>query len=163
MNNTITKSLVYDSNEAIIKNAPKNSYVVAWLDDSLVIDTFDSVKWPDVFTKIQRVRIFNEKEELHLWRSKGLLRGRLKVDPEDNSEESIDAKQLLWGTTIKEEGDYLQLTEDRGTYLKIPKFFEGEVDPNKRIFIQTRNYIGYTTAHHATFIDCRFVKFVVEN
>ncbi|MGE4589408.1 MAG: CRISPR-associated protein Csx19 [Acidaminococcaceae bacterium] len=160
MNNIDTKPLVYNTIEDIKKDAPTDSNVVAWLDDSLVIDTFKTVNWSEILNKIQRLRIFNEQKELHIWRSKGKLKGRLKVDAEDKPEEHIDVDQLLWGTTVKEVKGYLELKEERGTYLKIPKFFEGEVDPNKRIFIQTRNYIGYTAAHHATFVDCRFVKFV---
>lgn len=162
MDNSEAKKMIYNSEESIEKDAPTESFLIAWLDDSLLIDKMEDVNLSDIFDKVQRMRIFNEQAELHLWRSKDKLKGRLKIDQEDNHEDYIDVDQLLWGTRIEESDSCIELFEDRGTYLKIPKFYDRKIDKNKRIFIKTRNYIGYTEANHATYVDCRFVKFVVK-
>lgn len=165
------ESLPYSSWADIEKAAPQDSTVVAWLDNELKIDKLE--KFNTYFEKkevmlIQRLRIFNKDAELHVWRSKGVLKGRLRQDKDKEAVETdyeeteyLDARQLLWGTEVeKRENDTLFLREDRGTKLTIPNFIGNDVNKNTRIFIKTRNYIGFTPSHHATYVDCRFVEFV---
>lgn len=168
--------LFFSSWKDIKDKAPKASTVVAWLDNELKIDTlekFDKYFKEKEVMLIQRLRIFNKESELHVWRSNGELKGRLRQDKEAQEigyeeTEYLDADQLLWGTRVKKvkgknASDYLFLSEDRGTQLTIPNFFGDKVNENSRIFIKTRNYIGFTQAHHATYVDSRFVEFVPNN
>lgn len=169
--NNKPKTLNFNTWEEIKLKAPNESTVVAWLDNELKIDAVD--KFDEYFKDkevmlTQRLRIFNETAELHVWRSEGKLKGRLRQDKETSEAdyeetEYIDADQLLWGTRVKTEGDYLVLSEVRGTQLTIPNFIGDIVNEDSRIFIKTRNYIGFTHAHHATYVDSRFVEFDVEN
>jgi len=114
---------------------------------------------------VQRLRLFNEQEELLIWRSGVDFYGRFRRDGEGNPTEVVEAYQVLFGTKKENYGNYTRINEDRGTALILPD--EWEVDEKKkRVAILTRNYIGYTGEENhptspplATYVDCRFIKF----
>ena len=109
---------------------------------------------------IQKMRIFNENEELYFWRSEGTLKVRYRKDSEGNDCYVIDAEQVLFGTTgeYKEPG-WTEISEERGTKLILP-FDQVTVDDKEnRVKIKTRNYVGFNEIHQATYVDCRFVAF----
>ncbi len=119
---------------------------------------------------IQKIRVFNEYEELYIWKSASRFKGRYRCDVEntDLNEKTpfIQASQLLFGTRSEYINGYTILTEKkRGTTLTVPaKLFADIGDkftPDKRVAIVTRNYIGYNGQDNsqASYIDSRFVKF----
>ncbi len=71
---------------------------------------------------IKKIRIFNQNEELFLWRQNGKLKGRLRKDNEGNETTVVDAEQLLWGTRgeVLEDTGFVKLTEERGTEYNSP-------------------------------------------
>jgi hypothetical protein len=86
---------------------------------------------------ILRIRIFNQQEEYHFWRSGGLLSGRLRTDATtaDGDVYAIETEMVLRGVIAK------QIT----------------VAGKETFFIKTRNYIatdgfGYN--------DSRFVEII---
>ena len=144
------------------------SFVVAFLDYKVLIGTYEDSKYnfhenENIESKyIQRLRVFNETEELHLWRTSEGLKGRLRIDSEGNESYVVDAYQVLFGTRSEPSGNYTRISEERGTELFLP-FQDLEVYVKKekkgRISIKTRNYIDYNSMFQATYIDCRFMGF----
>jgi CRISPR-associated protein (TIGR03984 family) len=116
---------------------------------------------------IQKLRIFNIKEEYLIWRSSGGYKMRHKIDSEGpgNEEEAVDSYQALSGTRSEKLNDgYVSLFEDRGTKIIMPEppgFGAGINDEKRRVFIKTRNYIKYNDSSEAYYYDCRFVEFAV--
>ena len=144
----------------------EDGFIIAYLDYKVVMGYFknNSIILPDSESieerYLQRFRLFNEKKELYLWRSNGNFRTRLRIDEEGDDTEVVDASQVLWGTRSKPGGEFTELTEDRGTILIVPLKDIKVDDKKRRLFLKTRNYIGYTPAHQATYIDCRFTGFL---
>ncbi|BCB96586.1 hypothetical protein JZK55_15080 [Dissulfurispira thermophila] len=144
----------------------EDGYIVAYLDYKVVMGYYrnGSITLPDnesIEEKyLQRLRLFNEKKELYLWRSNGNLKARFRIDEEGDDTSVVDAYQVLWGTLSEQLGDFTRLTEDRGTTLIVPVKGVEVNDMKSRLFLKTRNYIGYTPAHQATYIDCRFMGFI---
>lgn len=149
------------------------SWFVAYLDYRVVIGNYTPpASWafyreePDEELQpqyVQRLRVFNQDEELLLWRSGREIRGRFRTDATGTPCEVVEAKQVLFGTRIDPEftaAGFTKITEARGTSLILP-FQKVQVDEQEqRIFIKTRNYIGYNDVQQATYVDCRFVDFV---
>jgi CRISPR-associated protein (TIGR03984 family) len=152
-----------------IKEHFEKSYVILWLDYNVLLglwekgnfvfyntDSFD-------FKYIQRIRIFDQKKEIHIWRSGEEWKGRLRID-EDNGEETylVIAHQLLFGTKGERLNDqFIRLREHRGTELILPltNFIFDTDSHQKRIFIKTHNYVKTNKIGQATYFDCRFVAF----
>lgn len=167
-----TETVSIGDNDKLPELLPKyfdneTAYVVAYLDYRVLIGIYENsnMKFPDNETidneYIQRLRVFNENKELLIWRSSEGLKGRLRIDGDGQDTEVVEACQVLWGTrVVKNTVDFTEITEDRGTTLILP--IKGlEVDNRKkRAFIKTRNYVGYTPAYQATYVDCRFVRFL---
>lgn len=148
------------------------SFIVAYLDYKVLIGTYEDGNYnfhkkETVESKyIQRLRVFNETKELHLWRTAEGLKGRLRIDSEGNESYVVDAYQVLFGTRSEPSGNYTRISEERGTELFLP-FQDLEVDVKKekksRTAVKTRNYIDYNNVFQATYIDCRFVGFYLWN
>jgi len=156
-----------DIKEYIIKKyINANSLVVAYLDYTVLVGRYKSNNFE--FYKdhtlepayIQRLRIFNQAEELLLWRAGSGFRGRYRKDGDGDEAAVVDAMQVLFGTSCEPVGnDYTRLSEQRGTEIILP-FKELSVNTAKnRVFVMTRNYIGYNGAYQATYEDCRFTGF----
>ncbi|MGV8122529.1 MAG: CRISPR-associated protein Csx19 [Candidatus Xenobiia bacterium LiM19] len=143
----------------------KDSLVVAYLVNKVIIGRFQPPGF--VFKDnndflpqyVLKMRIFNENEELFLWRQQGVLRGRHRIDNGGTSTTVIDARQVLFGTEADTRDSWTILTEDRGTIIELP-FTDLSVDIHKnRIFIRTRNYVNFNDLGQATYVDCRFLGF----
>ncbi len=144
------------------------AFVVAYLDYKVLIGkyvngSFTFINSEQVEPKfIQRIRIFNNDEELMLWRSEGKLKGRYRKDNDGDKIDVVDNNQVIFGTKVEEINGYSKLTEERGTEIFIP-FKDVILDENKkedRVKIKTRNYIGFNEIHQATYVDSRFGEFV---
>ncbi len=145
----------------------ETAFAVVFLDDRVLIGTLENNNFhffdnQTVEPKyIQRIRVFDMNREFHAWRSRGCLKGRLRIDNDkDDDVDVVVAKQVLFGTKDKARSDgFTEIWEDRGTRLILP-FSNLTVDKQgNRIFILTHNYIDYNTAGQATYTDCRFVSF----
>jgi len=80
------------------------SFVVAYLDYKVLIGKFTNGSFsffnnetiePNI---LQRIRIFNKNEELLLWRSEGILKGRYRKDDDGVEVWAVDNYQVLFGT-----------------------------------------------------------------
>jgi len=164
-------------NNIIIKEIEKikNGYIVCWLDYAVLFGTvqndeikFYNSKLPDFNKYLQKLRIFNEKEEIYIWRSGDKFKFRYREDgvsEKDGKEiEYIDAKQVMRGSKFEDEGNFIEVSEKRGTRYIVPKEFIGnnlidDINNNKkRLILHTRNYIGYNEIGQAGFIDSRFLN-----
>lgn len=145
------------------------STIVAYLDYKVLIgkysDTFFVNEQIDL-ESIQRIRIFNKKDELLLWRNDGKLKGRHRKDDDgDITAWVVENDQVLFGTKYLVDNssmeNYNTITEDRGTEITLPFEVKDLDDKNKqnRIKIKTRNYVDYNEIHQATFVDSRLVEF----
>ncbi|AKB58686.1 type III-D CRISPR-associated protein Csx19 [Methanosarcina barkeri] len=158
---------------------PHKGFCVSYLDNEVLIGKYNGNEFNFYQNKlpepkfIQKLRLFNETQELLLWRKKwkdtyGEFAFRLRVDEDGSENDVIDAKQVLWGTTAKKlDEEFTEISEIRGTKIILP-FSDIEVDDkDRRVFILTRNYISYDTNdssyQQAGYVDCRFVKFTDEN
>ena len=148
----------------------KKSYIVSYLDYKVLIGTWENGKCHfhedgTINPKyIRKLRLFNEDEELFVWRSSDSLNGRYRKDEEGDETDVVDAKQVLFGTDTDKDDlkdGFTRISEKRGTKIVLP--FSGldvkNKTEDKRVFVQTRNYIGYNDVHQATYIDCRFMGF----
>lgn len=118
---------------------------------------------------LRSVRVFDQDSECYVWKSsmddKNLFRLRIRQDEEDKTGESevIEARQLLWGTRLDdcpEDKDWKILKEDRGIELRINNSLipsDTKINKEDRLWLITRNYIGYTPVGQAGYEDCRFV------
>lgn len=158
---------------------PHIGFCVSFLDNEVLIGKYDGNDFKFYQKKliepqfIQKLRLFNETQELLLWRKKwentcGEFAFRLRVDGDGIETDVIDAKQVLWGTTAKKlEYGFTEISEIRGTKIILP-FDDIEVNnKDRRVFLLTRNYISYDTNdssyQQAGYVDCRFVKFTDKN
>jgi CRISPR-associated protein (TIGR03984 family) len=147
------------------------AYFVAYLDYKVIIGAYQNgtlrnYEQDPIDPKyVQRLRVFNQDEELLLWRSGDGFKGRCRKDGEGDEVDVVDAKQVLFGTDARAVGNggYSEIFEERGTRLVLP-FENLQVnEAQKRIALKTRNYIDYNAAHQATYVDCRFVGFADHN
>ncbi|MFN3739310.1 MAG: CRISPR-associated protein Csx19 [Thermodesulfovibrionales bacterium] len=149
----------------ISEHFKEDGLIVTYLDYAVLLGYFREGKWlfynnSDIEERyLQRLRLFNNKKELYIYRTPEGFRARLRVDEEGERTYVVDAEQLLWGTRAEKLGDFTKLTEDRGTTLIVPMKDISVDKKKKRLFLKTRNYIGYTPFHQATYIDCRFIEF----
>lgn len=108
---------------------------------------------------LQKLRVFNESKEIYVWRNSNNFYARIRDDSEGIETYVVDACQVIWGTQSNCEGEFTKLSEERGIELYIPVKNANVDNKNKRLFIKTRNYIGFTPNEIATYIDCRFLGF----
>lgn len=148
-----------------------NGYVVCWLHYAVLFGKIRNKKiefyknqMPDFNKYLLKLRAFNGREELHVWKGKKYFNFRyIKEDEQGDKElEFIDAKQVMFGTKFKKlDEDFYEVWEDRGIrYIIpaeiIPKQLESEI--RGRLVLHTRNYIGYNPIGQAGFIDSQFIK-----
>lgn len=145
-----------------------DGYIIAYMDYKVIMGYFrnNQLILPDnesIEEKyLQRLRLFNDSKELYIWRCNNRFNGRLRIDGEGEDTEVVDASQVLWGTDSKSLGDFTMLMEERGTTLIVPVkdiTIDIKKDRKNRLFLEARNYIGYTPIYQATYIDCRFMGF----
>jgi CRISPR-associated protein (TIGR03984 family) len=122
--------------------------------------------------EVVRIRIFNKDKEVHIWRSKNKLIGRLRVDfgqaePADGNLDQdgktlfVTANQILNGTSFDVEDNFLKVTENKGTEYHLP-FSEllGMDKTDNRLVLITRNYIDYNEIGQAGYVDSRFLNII---
>ncbi|MFW6172253.1 MAG: CRISPR-associated protein Csx19 [Elusimicrobiota bacterium] len=107
-----------------------------------------------------KLRIFNEKEELMVWKIGNGFGNRYRLDSHGTGQEAVESYQVLFGTKSNDYGNgFTLLKEKRGTEVIVP----GEIEVNdnkKRVFLKTRNYIDYhEETRQASYKDCRFMGF----
>lgn len=145
------------------------SFVLAYLDYKVLIGKYSNGSFSFYNNEsiepkyIQRIRIFNKVEELLLWRSEGVLKGRHRKDNEGVDTWVVDNNQVLFGTRYPTNNppsaNSTTITEDRGTEISFPFEVKDIDEKENRIKIKTRNYVDYNEIHQATYIDSRFVEF----
>lgn len=162
-------------------------FAVAYMDNGIFIGKFDKNayvfkfynNYPLKMEYLQKIRIFNENEELNVWRTfdgdRNFIYGFRHIYDIDNADTASnnaedgdvrpyyckDVNQILLGTKIINiEERFVELNEERGLSIVMPN--EGfKVDDGKnRIAIKTRNYIDFGRNFIASYIDARFLKFV---
>ncbi|MDK2839944.1 MAG: hypothetical protein PWQ83_1516 [Thermosipho sp. (in: thermotogales)] len=156
----------------------QNGYVVCWLDYAVLFGIirngeikFYNNESPDFNRYLQKLRIFNENEELYIWRSGNKFKFRYREDLDSNKNgemvEYIDADQVMYGSKFEIKDEFIEVYEKRGIRYIVPKEFIGnnlidDINNNKkRLVLHTRNYIGYNEIGQAGFVDSRFLKISV--
>lgn len=163
--------------EIVGKKIISPSFFVAYLDYQVLIGRWENKKFlffdpesDQTFFSfnpkyLQKLRVFNSNEELFLWRSNDVFRGRLRHDDEGLGTFIIEAVQVLWGTeaTNCKQG-FCKISEERGAKLILP-FSSIIVDAKQnRIKLKTRNYIKpIPETGQASYEDSRFVVFKDKN
>ena len=152
-------------------DAFQSGKAVAWYYGEIVFYHIEGGNWKismKGLDELVRLRLFDEDKELHVWRSNGILKGRLRSDSiEDDGDttEYIEAKPVLNGTTFSgsESGSGICATEKKGIRFDLPfPELEPLIGTENRITLLTRNYIGYSDIGQAGYVDCRFVKFDIK-
>ncbi len=156
--------LIFDDLESIKQYIKDQSDVIVYLDNEVLIGQYNgnfSFYGNKTIDKqfVKRMRIFNQNEELYLWRDKGKLIGRYRKDSEGEEIDFIEANQVIYGTKAEYEDGCTILTEQRGTKIVLPGKWKAN-NKKSRVAIKTKHYIGYQDSCQATYIDARFVKFI---
>lgn len=164
---TIDRLRIEDFDVEIEKRIKDNSdcFVVLYLDYKVIIGRyvngafqfFNNERFERKY--IRKIRIFNQDQELLLWRTSNAFKGRFRVDETGDDVYVVDAEQVLFGTEKEKLKGYTRIFEKRATELILP--FQGLSmnDKKDRVFIRTRNYIGSNEVNQATYVDCRFMGF----
>ena len=165
------------NNDAFIQKIKEvdKGYIVCWLDYAVLFGIIQSgeIKFynnelPDFNKYLQKLRVFNEKKELYIWRSGNKFKFRYREDGVSDEDgeivEYIDADQVMYGSKFEVKDEFIEVSEKRGIRYIVPKEFIGnssveELNKNgKRLVLHTRNYIGYNEIGQAGFVDSRFLK-----
>lgn len=143
------------------------SSVVAYLDYKVLFGKFENNsilfyenEKPEI-KFLQKIRVFNENEEIYFWKNGNSFNSRYVKDKEGNGQYVLDANNYLYGTIRdKLDENFSKLTEDRGTEIifPIPDLKENDGVFNRILKATTRNYIDYTELNQATYFDSRLVK-----
>jgi CRISPR-associated protein (TIGR03984 family) len=120
-------------------------------------------------THLIMLRVFDPDKELFLRKSENKFIGRIRIDGQDKGDacEYVEADQILVGACAKAKDGFTILKENQSLKqgLPVPGEFSFDTEdslssqPEKRLAIRTRNYIGYNEMFHAEYVDSRFVKF----
>ncbi len=163
------------------KRFKDNGFVVAYMDFKVLIGRYTNQRCifagnetldTNNIQYLQRLRVFNHNQEVSIWRTEdnddnGSFKGRMRIDREEEGEETpiIDVNQVLWGTRARAlDNGFTLLSENRGTELILPfNNLENVDDKENRVFLETRNYIGYNDIGQATYVDTRLVGFFFNN
>lgn len=155
------------------QNFSSLAYAVAWFDHEVLIGLWENQDFRFHESRIfelkylQRLRVFDANRELHVWRTNGAWKGRLRSDGRGDDTVVVVAHQLLFGTRGKRlSPGFAKIEEDRGTKLILPLqhlHFDKDGNPSTRVCIKTHNYVKTNAVHQATYFDCRFVAFTDAN
>ncbi|WP_029689279.1 CRISPR-associated protein Csx19 [Thermoanaerobacter sp. A7A] len=168
------------NNDAFIQKIKEvdKGYIVCWLDYAVLFGIIQSgeIKFynnelPDFNKYLQKLRVFNEKKELYIWRSGNKFKFRYREDGVSDEDgeivEYINADQVMYGSKFEVKDEFIEVSEKRGIRYIVPKEFIGnssieDLNKNeKRLVLHTRNYIGYNEIGQAGFVDSRFLKISV--
>ncbi|HDL01099.1 MAG TPA: TIGR03984 family CRISPR-associated protein [candidate division Zixibacteria bacterium] len=166
-----TKSMVktisdFDSFDMIKHYIKSRSDVVAYLDNEVLIGKYNQAFiFPEnkeiKIRFVKRLRIFNQNEEFHIWRSSAGLKGRYRMDGDGKNTDFIESHQVLYGTKSEcnEKDNYTVLSEQNGAEIVLPGKWMAD-NNRERVAIRTRHYIDYKDGYQATYVDARFMEFV---
>jgi CRISPR-associated protein (TIGR03984 family) len=146
-----------------------NAKAVVWYEDKIVFYAIVEGGWNEPllsYKNMVRLRLFDAEKELHIWRSNGVLKGRLREDGKGDNTEFINSTIIMNGTSFKfsDDNKAVESVEEKGTKYKLPYLNElsGLIGKTTaRLGIITRNYIDYTANEQAGYIDSRFVDFKI--
>ncbi len=162
---TTKTNITINSLDEIKDYIQEESFVVAYLDNEVLFGKYENGKF--VFFNgrvidinfLKRLRVFNQREELHIWRIDGNLQARYRKDGEGEDTEVIESNQVIFGTDFEHLGDYTLLKEQRGTNVILPGKWEAD-NNKKRVAVKTRHYIEYLNGYQASYCDSRLLDFV---
>lgn len=143
--------------EATTQFAP-TAKTVCWMHHQLLFLLSGDLKEykSELERHLVRLRVFDEKQELHVWRSAGKLKYRHRVDGGSGSDVHYsDHAQVLLGSRYSYHDGMLTASEDRGTLFELPFLDKA---PKGRLKLVTRNYIDFNDLGQAGYVDCRFVN-----
>lgn len=144
-----------------------DSFVIAYLDYKVLVGKYKNGELlfynNETFELkyIQKLRVFNNNEELLIWRLNNKFKARYRIDSPGTNCFATDNNQVVFGTELEKLNDenFSLLKEERGSNIIIP-FNNLNVDQvDNRIKIKTRNYIAFNEIHQATYFDSRFIGF----
>lgn len=151
-------------NSIISKHKMEQSrhYYIAWLQNEVRIgywtpeegftDEGDTIMWD----RLLNMRIFNAKEELHIFKYQGIYESRLKDD--SGTDETYIQTPFLWGLELM--GANTIVEPNRGMRLVLPFKVEKTQLPlrykviNYYEFDSTHGHIHFTDARLSAFLDC---------
>lgn len=160
--------------------------VLAWLSSYVALGEYEDgefrlLKGEPRFEEIESMRIFDEKQEIYLFRAlemdsaqrSEILLGRKIIDKEDEGQNiSVkDVDQVFLGTRLSKNKDgFVTLREDRGFEVTIPEsWVENWLNPDKenkiegsKLILKTRNYLMEWDNGQLSYGDHRFVGIRVE-
>lgn len=161
------------------QNFQDNTFFIAYLDYKVIIGRLqneilsywnhsEKTKLEEKdFIFLQKLRVFNQNEELYFW-NQGLsprkFSARYRSDVSGNEFiEYVESNQILFGTKVFSNENYSTIKENRGTEIILPFsnfYLDNKDDDLERIAIKTRYYMDYNEMGLAYYKDLRFVKFV---
>lgn len=109
---------------------------------------------------VLELRIFNEKEELHLIRHADVLSGRHIVDGEGAVGSAVDSFSRFWGQLDAEASppDGFVSLADKSRKIRLDVPYRGETRHLSYLGLTTRNYIGCDSETGLSgYVDSRFV------
>ncbi|MCQ5209282.1 CRISPR-associated protein Csx19 [Megasphaera massiliensis] len=105
--------------------------------------------------QILEIRVFNENEELHLYRRHGAYEGRYVCDGEGSVQSHVDALSRLWGHKTNHDGNFATLKDDE-RFLSMTVPCQEKADYYGLV---TRSYIeADAKTGQAGYTDYRFVR-----
>lgn len=163
--------------ENIVKKIENNSYFICFFDFKIEIGLFiknkfilfdEKIEFLEDLKFIQKLRIFNENEELYIWKSGKKLKWRHRKDNkgnERNERKVIDINQVISGNTSTTlSNGWSKLTDTSGTELYLPFDLQDNIKDSQKLLLHVRNYIGFENTYNQPFFeDQRFVGFVLNN
>ncbi|ABP66125.1 hypothetical protein Csac_0488 [Caldicellulosiruptor saccharolyticus DSM 8903] len=166
-----------DIEKRILENL-KNGYMVCWLCNEVLfgrvregkIEFYHELQ-SDFPKYLLRIRAFNSQKEIHIWKSQGQFKGRIREDKDIEAGdgetlkkvEYIEAHQIMYGNgknVRKINEEFYEIYDSRGIKYILPSELirENILSKDSYFVLVTRNYIDYNEIGQAGFIDSRFVK-----
>jgi CRISPR-associated protein (TIGR03984 family) len=142
----------------LLKHAENGDILLAHADDGVIwgyvdnnqLHTSDKVA-PNISPPLspitlQQLRLFNQKQELRVWRTgKNAFRAAIIADEKSSSDMAFDEDHLLWGTKAELKNNFFLLEDgEQGLRHVIPAIEgirDGEILLEKRICLKVRHYL----------------------
>jgi len=168
---SVEKGEVNSDLNSFIINKINEGFIICWLHYEVLFGkienngfTFYSNLTSNLKKYLIKLRAFNDKDEIYLWKHDDKLSFRYRKDGEGTDWEIIDAKQVMFGTNSRDLGNgFTEIKEKRGIKYIVPtEFLNGRsLSIKARLMLITRNYIYDNELGQANFIDSRFLKIII--
>ncbi len=118
---------------------------------------------------LQELRIFNQSGELRVWKHSGKLRYRIRkdgiIENKNLAEKNcLIQKVRLWGTSARQEDNFMVVTEERGSRLSFPVNMGANHEGSEiSIFLEEYRYIKEDENGCIYFYDRRFSRLFVKS